>query len=325
MNAVTGTLKPKILLVTHCNPDCDAIGAIFLWQIATDFREENADIYYSFVTAGELCSHELIEKIQPDIVAHFDTGKLLLTEDDYFDHHPEDPTVQTKYVSTVDILADVFPEPFEKFPWLDDLRYAISCLDAGKPIRTRDPEIDALRISIQQTLQASEYGLEIHDDLQKIRIILSLIANLDSSNDEEKMRHGLALLYSWHNSERPQTELIQLTETAKEVDLNGFRTIIFPPTKINHKKLRYFLKPQKFDFVFTFDPNGKLGITWMRSPRLAAPASFEDLANRLKTEYPGNKPYFHHEKWLFYLDANGLKEEDYLKIISLAFLHLKKT
>lgn len=69
-----------MLIVTHVNPDLDAIGAI--WLLKRFMAEDYADAAYGFVAAGETYRGEAVDS--DSSVVHVDTGLGI------FDHHDKE-------------------------------------------------------------------------------------------------------------------------------------------------------------------------------------------------------------------------------------------
>lgn len=93
------------LLVTHMNPDMDAIGACWLLRRFDEKRFEGVQLY--FVSSGERVSSEVLraKNVEESEVVHVDTGM------GRFDHHQPGHTRKDSATLLVyEYLCDVYPD-----------------------------------------------------------------------------------------------------------------------------------------------------------------------------------------------------------------------
>jgi|GEM_PF-6772887 len=283
----------RVLLVTHQDPDWDAIVSAFFWLLGNLLWFANATIRFAFVPPGK----RYVGLVEGGwIIVHLDTGLIFCVKSNDYDHHQFRTVEEIKRnPSGAQPVYETFEKELSKFPWLDALRRETNEKDSGHSVTDEDPWLESVRRqaidAVMPINQANGTNFRVEDDRTDICKMICSFSKISTNpnlpfsvTDEEKMRVGLQLLAGWHQKHLVNPEILKLFEDSAKLKKNGLRFAIFPDQMtVDSSDLRNTMRSNFYRDVdiyvteFSYREKVTLAVTCIDADRVAG-------MNRLKKE-----------------------------------------
>ncbi len=197
------------IIVTHENPDLDAIGAVWLWRRFGGNQYKNAEVM--FVSAGETLSEKKMAelKVKMDDVVHVDTGL------GQFDHHQPERNMGMgtsaarlvhEYLEDCDVRIKDDEALARVVDFINDTDHFASCLwpdaTADKYLFMMEEILNGLRYKGFNDRELIEFGSLCLDGVYSVmRLRVRAEKDIKELGQEFKCKWGKALAIENKNGE----------------------------------------------------------------------------------------------------------------------------
>jgi hypothetical protein len=285
--------KAVKLLVTHENPDMDAIGAMWLFKRFGGKAFDSAEYY--FVHAGDLADSGTLaaKEIHEDEVIHVDTGM------GRFDHHQADNTLHdSASLRVYSYLVDNFPE-MKQDKALERVVGFINETDHFASYYWPEPDKDRYMFMMEEILaglrssehfsdrEVVEFGCLCYDGVYtSMKIRIKAEEDLDEKGEVFESDWGKALAITNKND-----EVIKLAQkrgyvlvVRKDAVTGAIRIKTAPDPAMSLKQVYAAIKKMDSEGTWYYHPSGHMLINGSRKSTGQIPTqlTLEQVVNLLK-------------------------------------------
>lgn len=224
----------KYLLVTHKNPDDDAISSVWLFLKNTKLTLRSPNIRVEFVCPGELYHGPIADDEEMHI---FDTGGILQPNQGYWDHHFQNCKFHS---ATHAVHYHLFPKD-RSYARLNIVAH-VNRVDTGNKVNALTEEQWETVKTAQQIMRDEGGFARVVPNYRGPHYLSELITNFvaydQENSDFEKLAFGIQILNAYEKKFEQDNRTEKLLQKAQVAFSDDICIVKLPKNDIDRKTLR---------------------------------------------------------------------------------------